>query len=795
MPISTKCPHCNAVFKVRDDLVGRTAKCAQCHVSFTIAAESAEPPEQKIANPLIADDNMKICPSLHSREEYEKYRKTLLTPLQTPLPLPEMTTGYRLGLVLLVFFLFLLPLVYVGIIAGLIAAEYYYFASTWELWLEHLEKGGGKAWAYFIIPTALAMVILVMLKPLIFGWWGGKDTRFEITREREPLLFEFIDHICSFVGAPVPHRVFIDCDVNASVGLSYGIRGAVFGGNDCDLTIGLPLVAGLNTSEFAGVLAHEFGHFTQSETRRMTYIVRTLLGWFAHIYYYRDRMDVWLATGTQVWVYGIGLFCLAIQFFIWLVRRVIWCIMMLGNLAAGYMSRQMEYDADSFQVQLIGSERFAFVSRKIILLDIAKDKTITDLNYMLNEERLADNLPLLIAVNSRISGEDIKRLARKIIKEEKGSLFGTHPIIRDRIEAARNADVPGVLHVNLPASLLFRNFLGLSRELSIHFYREVVELTFESEILKNSATVIEQFQREGLGQKAVTDFFQRTFPPGWFLPLPDINATENLREMTSRLQEARKRQKGTAVDAYHAAKEYEKAKVQLSQATMLRELVRIGAKADFSGLDFRFRTLAEGNRTVDEFSANLAALAARMSNRDIAAAERLVIALHALKFTEVQNRIEDGGDLLHRMETLAPILQKIGSVLSTINEVDQRLTFASIGLGMLQTMKPEKAQSLWETILEDNDLYRRTLREFQTSFSSVPYPFEHGKGVTLGEFLVPTFSDVLTEPLEYVHGMFQCIGRLHTTYRLALGEVAAIALAVEDALDFLRLPVPPPEDD
>ncbi len=34
-------------------------------------------------------------------------------------------------------------------------------------------------------------------------------------------------------------------------------------GNDLVLTIGLPLVAGLSAKEFAGILAHEFGHFTQ----------------------------------------------------------------------------------------------------------------------------------------------------------------------------------------------------------------------------------------------------------------------------------------------------------------------------------------------------------------------------------------------------------------------------------------------------------------------------------------------------------------------------------------------------
>jgi len=827
MTISTKCPHCSAAFHVRDGLEGRTVKCAQCRTDFTIAArvknlppvaphppqprsappaqapsapQPPAPPVKKHPNPLVATGGMaRLCPSLSCLEEYESYRKSILTPLLKPLPIIETSAGYKLGLALVALFLVLLPLVYVGAIIGLIAAEYLYFAWTFESFKQSLGQGNGKGDLYtmvfyFAIPVAIGMVILVLLKPLVFGW-GGKDNRFEITRAREPLLFELIDHICHFVGAPIPKRVFINCEVNAGAAMSYGIRGAIFGGNDCDLVIGLPLVAGMSTSEFAGVLVHEFGHFTQGGTLRMTYIVHTLLGWFAHIYYYRDRMDVWLVIGSKTGHITNVAFCLLVRGIIWIARRTIWCLMMLGNLAAGFMSRQMEFDADAFEIQLGGSERFATSSRKMITLSVANDKTVNDLQYMLTEERLADNYPLLIAVNSRILDDELQRISAKIIKEEKASLFATHPCTRDRIEAARSMNVPGVLHVDLPASLLFRNFLALSREVSLHFYREVIELKLEPGMLKNAGAVIDQFQREDLSFKAITNFFQRSFPSGWFLPLEDIGVSANARDMMFRLQDARNRQAGFAVAAYHAVREYEKAGTKLSQAIFFRELVRIGAKADFSDVDFRFRTLGEGNRTVATFSATLAAHAACLSSRDMAAAERLVVAVKLLAFPEGRSRIEGGEELHRRMETLLPILTKIAAAQNDIAEVDQRLTFASAGLGMLQNMKTDKVQALWESILSDNDLYRRFLQQFRNAFEGVPYPFEHGKGATLGEFLVPSFSQMPSEPLEYCQGAMQLMGRLHTTYRLALGEVAAVALAVEDVLGMPRLPVPPPDEE
>jgi len=417
---------------------------------------------------------------------------------------------------------------------------------------------------------------------------------------------------------------------------------------------------------------------------------------------------------------------------------------------------------------------------------------------MLKEERLADNYPILIAVNSRILDNELQRLATKIIKEEKTGLFSTHPSTRDRIEAAQGQNVPGVMHVDLPASLLFRNFLGLSREVSVQFYREVIGSEFNPHILKSSAAAIEQFQREDLSLKALTNFFQRTPSPGLLLRLGNINlSAKTPSEVTTILKEARNRQVNSAADAELAEKEYDTTSTKLSQAIFFRELVRIGVKPDFSGLDFRFRTLGEGNQKVDVFEANLVILRSRMDTWKAAAAERLFVALKLLSLPENQERIEGGSDLLQRMKTLLPILTSIGNLRTELIEVVQRLGFVSAGLGMLQQqkMQPEKAQALWESILSESDLFRRFLQQCRNTFGSVPYPFEHGKGVTLGEFLVPVFNQVESESLEYFHQVMQLLGYLHTTYRLALGEAAAVALAVEDALGMPRLPVSPPAEE
>ena len=94
----------------------------------------------------------------------------------------------------------------------------------------------------------------------------------------EKTLFAFITKICELVGAPLPRRIDLDAELNASASFRRGWR-SLFS-NDLVLTIGLPLVAGMTTRQLAGIIAHEFGHFTQGTAMRLTYVVDRVNFWF-----------------------------------------------------------------------------------------------------------------------------------------------------------------------------------------------------------------------------------------------------------------------------------------------------------------------------------------------------------------------------------------------------------------------------------------------------------------------------------------------------------------------------------
>src|SRR5205814_1193446 len=122
-------------------------------------------------------------------------------------------------------------------------------------------RGGLVRLALYAGPIVAGVILVFfMIKPF-FAPKARQAERFSLTHDDQPDLFAFIGRICQLVNAPPPSRVDVDCDINASASFRRGL--ASITSNDVVLTIGLPLVAGMTMREFAGVLAHEFGHFAQ----------------------------------------------------------------------------------------------------------------------------------------------------------------------------------------------------------------------------------------------------------------------------------------------------------------------------------------------------------------------------------------------------------------------------------------------------------------------------------------------------------------------------------------------------
>ncbi len=381
----------------------------------------------------------------------------------------------------------LLPLVYLAMVAA-VAWGVYYFATHCLFMVKSMEGGARlyivKLLAYFTPLFVGCVLVFFLIKPL-FARRAPRAQPLALNPAVDSTLFAFIAKICDTVGAPMPKRIDLDCQLNAAAGFRRGIYSLA--GNDLVLTIGLPLVAGLNLQQFAGVIAHEFGHFTQGFGLRLSYVIRSVNGWFARVVYERDAWDVGLtqwAEEAEDWRIMIVANCARLG--VWFSRMLLMLLMYIGHGVSCFLMRQMEYNADSYEIKLAGSAAFETTALRLRVLSEASGKAYKDMRVTWKtNRRLPDNFPAYLMQQEEAIPPGRRELIENTAGLSKSGIFSTHPSDGDRIRCARLAAETGVFHLEFPASVLFANFEVISKQVTSLHYSDDIGLSFDPTELRS----------------------------------------------------------------------------------------------------------------------------------------------------------------------------------------------------------------------------------------------------------------------------------------------------------------------
>ncbi len=382
---------------------------------------------------------------------------------------------YQCGLALVTVTMLILPGLYVALT---VCAAYgvYYFATHWftEIWAWHV---GASKYGFLLkvicsfTPLLVGGTItLFMVKPL----FARRATRMQplaLNPEIDTRVYEFVHGLCTLVGARAPHRIELNCDLNASASFDRGLRG--FFNNELILTLGLPLIAGLTQRELAGVIAHEFGHFRQGAGMRLSYLIRRVNGWFARVVYERDAWDETLASWAaddSIWV---GLMVGCARFGVWLSRRVLWLLMIFGHGVCALLLRQMEYDADRVEIAVAGSAAFESTMLKLAALGSVFADIHREMQRIWRQQlQLPDNLPVLIEYRAAHLPAEKRAKLEAAAGLTKTGLLDTHPSTADRVQRARRSGSPGLALSDDPARELFEGFDVVSRLVTLAHYED-----------------------------------------------------------------------------------------------------------------------------------------------------------------------------------------------------------------------------------------------------------------------------------------------------------------------------------
>jgi Zn-dependent protease with chaperone function len=391
---------------------------------------------------------------------------------------------YQIGLLLVTFVMLILPVVYLGMIIAAVWGVYYY--ATHFTFLRGF--GGPRIWmlkAVLYLGPILAGVVLIffMIKPL-FARRAARAHPLAMNPAYEPTLYAFIAKICDLVGAPMPKRIDLDCEINASASFRRGA--ASLFSNDLVLTIGVPLVGALSLREFAGVIAHEFGHFTQGFGMRLSYIVRNINAWFARVVYQRDAWDValdeWASETDDGWTM---LVVFMVQLGVGTSRLILKLLMYLGHAVSCFLLRQMEYDADSYEIKVAGSAAFESTARRLATLHKAAEKAYKEMRATWNLNRkLPDNFSGFLTQQESRLPPKLRENIQDTLGLSRTRIFSTHPSPGGRIRCARQACEQGVFHLDYPASVLFTKFDVVSRQITHLHYTDDLGLRFDPSNLR-----------------------------------------------------------------------------------------------------------------------------------------------------------------------------------------------------------------------------------------------------------------------------------------------------------------------
>ncbi|MFF5708538.1 MULTISPECIES: M48 family metallopeptidase [Streptomyces] len=126
-------------------------------------------------------------------------------------------------------------------------------------------------WAPAAIRIKVLIVSVLLAIPVVRGMAMLRTPRDEepggvlVTEADEPRLWATVRELAREVGTRAPDEIRLTADVNAAVTEDARLLGLL--GGVRRLYLGLPLMAGLDEAGLRAVLAHELGHYVNSDTR------------------------------------------------------------------------------------------------------------------------------------------------------------------------------------------------------------------------------------------------------------------------------------------------------------------------------------------------------------------------------------------------------------------------------------------------------------------------------------------------------------------------------------------------
>ncbi len=308
-------------------------------------------------------------------------------------------------------------------------------------------------------------------------------TEIDIYNEHE--LRKMIQELVIEVGTDFPKKIYVSPEVNASVFYDSSFWSMFFPVRK-NLHIGLGLVNTNTVTELKGILAHEFGHFSQKSMKVGSFVYNVNRIIYNLLYDNKDYNSIaskWASSSR----YFAVLMYIAIAFNN-MTQYILQFVYKIVNVNYMGLSREMEFHADEIATNVVGSQPMINSILRMDLTSNSFDKVINHYDSKIEKSLTTKNIfpKHLITVNFDARNNKIEiannlpyvqedyvekfNHTKLIIKNQ----WASHPSAEERIKAFKNLNVVTNNIDNRPATVLFKNIEAIQELVTAKMFENVV---------------------------------------------------------------------------------------------------------------------------------------------------------------------------------------------------------------------------------------------------------------------------------------------------------------------------------
>jgi Zn-dependent protease with chaperone function len=286
----------------------------------------------------------------------------------------------------------------------------------WALLVGPLATGYFPLGLFFFSTMLIIPIVRGMLAFLLAGRRGEGKTGYVVPPDDQPELWAEIGEAARLAGTYPPDRLVLLGDVNAGVSERARLLGLLSGRRT--MYVGVPLLAGLTVPRLRSVLAHEFGHYSNQDTRLAGITMRGREAVAHTIEAFRDG-------GSRAHVVIGNLYVRYANFFLRVTQSV---------------GRRQEFAADATAARSTGRDTTAGALQEVSLLSAAYDYYMDeyaligrDASVLPLAGQVFGGFPLMLAARGP---EGLAALSAGR-RPEKPSPYDSHPTTAERVAAIK----------------------------------------------------------------------------------------------------------------------------------------------------------------------------------------------------------------------------------------------------------------------------------------------------------------------------------------------------------------------